>query len=155
MSVSLVEALGVLRVSVSLVKALGVTSDDRKSCRCSRSASGVGKMIHKAINFVDCFFSVQNKADEFLQITAKTLESYFATYSDEESQEKSDEFQFVLAMCGTVTNIAASSCGRDVLVSHESGRALIDTFVSALSESGTGKNIKLRSLILMALYNTR
>ena len=93
--------------------------------------------------------------DEFLQIVIKTVESYFATCNEEEYQETADVSQFILAICGTVTNIAASSNGRDFLVSHETGRTLIGTFLDVLAESGTGNNIKLKSLILMALYNTR
>ena len=57
--------------------------------------------------------------DEFLQIVIKTVESYFATCNEEEYQETSDVSQFILAICGTITNIAASSNGRDFLVSHE------------------------------------
>jgi len=94
-----------------------------------------------------------NKAEEFLQITSRTVESYFETYSEEVSKETSDEFQFVLALTGTITNIAAAAQGRDFLVSKDSGRALIDSFVTVLGVSAVGKNVKLRNLILMALYN--
>ena len=100
-------------------------------------------------------FEFQNKAEEFLQITSRTVESYFETYSEEVSKETSDEFQFVLALTGTTTNIAAAAQGRDFLVSKDSGRALIDSFVTVLGVSAVGKNVKLRNLILMALYNIR
>lgn len=100
-------------------------------------------------------FSSQNKAEEFLQITSRTIESYFETYGEEVNKESSDEFQFVLALTGTITNIAAAAQGRDFLVSKDSGRALIDSFVTVLGVSTAGKNVKLRNLILMALYNIR
>ena len=83
------------------------------------------------------------------------MESYFETYSEEVSKETSDEFQFVLALTGTITNIAAAAQGRDFLVSKDSGRAFIDSFVTVLGVSAVGKNVKLRNLILMALYNIR
>ena len=83
------------------------------------------------------------------------MESYFETYSEEANKETSDEFQFVLALTGTITNMAAAAQGRDFLVSKDSGRALIDSFVTVLGVSTSGKNVKLRNLILMALYNVR
>lgn len=98
---------------------------------------------------------LQNKSEEFLHITARTVESYFETYSEEVSKETSDEFQFVLALTGTITNMAAAAQGRDFLMSKESGRGLIDSFVTVLTSSTLGKNVKLRNLILMALYNIR
>ena len=64
-------------------------------------------------------------------------------------------FQFVLALCGTITNIAASAPGRDFLVKDKQGVALLDTYVSVLQESNAGHNTKLKSLIVMALYNVR
>ena len=83
------------------------------------------------------------------------MESYFETYSEEVSKETSDEFQFVLALTGTITNMAAAAQGRDFLMSKDSGRGLIDSFVTVLTSSTLGKNVKLRNLILMALYNIR
>ena len=97
----------------------------------------------------------QNKTDEFLQITSRTVESYFETYSEDTTKETSDESQFVLALTGTITNVAAAAQGRDFLVSNKSGLSLIDSFVTALVVSTVGKNVRLRNLILMALYNIR
>ncbi|XP_020612538.1 heat shock factor 2-binding protein-like [Orbicella faveolata] len=94
-----------------------------------------------------------NKAEEFLQITARTVESYFDSFGEEDEKETSEEFQFVLALTGTITNMAAATQGRDFLVTKDSGRVLIDTFITVLSVSAVGKNVKMRNLILMALYN--
>ena len=98
---------------------------------------------------------MQNKAEEFLQITSRTIESYFETYNEEDEKETSEEFQFVLALTGTITNMAAAAQGRDFLVSKDSGRVLIDSFITVLGVSAAGKNVKIRNLILMALYNIR
>ena len=98
---------------------------------------------------------LQNKIEEFLQITARTVESYFESYSEEDEKETSEEFQFVMALTGTITNMAAAAQGRDFLVTKDSGRGLIDTFITVLGVSAVGKNVKMRSLILMALYNIR
>ena len=98
---------------------------------------------------------LQNKTEEFLQITARTVESYFESYGEEDEKETSEEFQFVMALTGTITNMAAAAQGRDFLVTKDSGRVLIDTFITVLGVSALGKNVKMRSLILMALYNIR
>lgn len=98
---------------------------------------------------------LQNKAEEFLQITARTVESYFESYGEGDEKERSEEFEFVLALTGTITNMAAAAQGRDFLVSKDSGRVLTDTFITVLGVSAVGKNVKMRNLILMALYNIR
>ena len=99
---------------------------------------------------------LQNKTEEFLQITARTVESYFESYDEEDEKETSgEEFQFVLALTGTITNMAAAAQGRDFLVTKDNGRMLIDTFITVLGGSVLGKNVKMRNLILMALYNIR
>lgn len=95
-----------------------------------------------------------NKAEEFLQITSRTIESYFDSCAGgEEAKENSEEFQFVLALVGIITNMAAATQGREFLVTKDSGRVLIDTFMKVLGGSSAGKNVKMRNLILMALYN--
>ncbi|CAH3103423.1 unnamed protein product [Pocillopora meandrina] len=95
-----------------------------------------------------------NKAEEFLQITSRTVESYFDSCAGgEEAKENSEEFQFVLALVGIITNMAAAAQGREFLVTKDSGRVLIDTFMKVLGGSSAGKNVKMRNLILMALYN--
>lgn len=99
---------------------------------------------------------IQNKAVEFLQITSRTIESYFDSCAGgEEAKENSEEFQFVLALVGIITNMAAAAQGREFLVTKDSGRVLIDTFMKVLGGSSAGKNVKMRNLILMALYNVR
>ncbi|PFX20171.1 Heat shock factor 2-binding protein [Stylophora pistillata] len=71
----------------------------------------------------------------------------------EEAKENSEEFQFVLALVGIITNMAAGAQGREFLVTKDCGRVLIDTFMAVLGGSSAGKNVKMRNLILMALYN--
>ena len=51
--------------------------------------------------------------------------------------------------------MAAAAQGRDFLVSKDSGHMLIDTFMTVVGVSSGGKNVKMRNLILMALYNVR
>ena len=46
----------------------------------------------------------QSNVGEFLELVGSTLQSYLATYSDELPGEDSEETQFVLSLCGTVTS---------------------------------------------------
>lgn len=39
-----------------------------------------------------------------------------------------DESQFIMSMCGIVTNIAAAPAGRQFLVSNSNGRELLEQF---------------------------
>ncbi|KAG7236087.1 hypothetical protein INR49_001368 [Caranx melampygus] len=63
----------------------------------------------------------------------------------------SHEHQFVLALAGTITNIAAVTCGRDFLSS--SAHTLLDTLVKLLELMKSGVLPRLKVLMLMALYN--
>lgn len=63
----------------------------------------------------------------------------------------SDENQFVLALAGIVTNVAALACGREFLVS--SSPDLLDTMMHLLGEMKPGLCTKLKVLMLMSLYN--
>ncbi|XP_041373795.1 heat shock factor 2-binding protein-like [Gigantopelta aegis] len=96
---------------------------------------------------------VGTKVDEFLCIVSSTLESYVSAYKEDWPQEQSEELSFILALCGVITNVAASAFGRDFLVSNENGRHLIDTFVSFLTEAPLKKSARLKNLLLMTLYN--
>ncbi|KAK3697166.1 hypothetical protein QZH41_013543 [Actinostola sp. cb2023] len=98
-------------------------------------------------------FNLKTKAEDLLYMTRKTIISYFATCGEDDSDIKPEEFEFVLALCGIITNMAASPCGREFLVHQENGRLLIDTFVTSLENVPVRRNVKIRSLILMMLYN--
>ncbi|XP_070548493.1 heat shock factor 2-binding protein-like isoform X2 [Ptychodera flava] len=98
-------------------------------------------------------FIVGSKVADFLIIVRHTMESYIATYQDEMPDEHTDESQFVLALCGIITNIAAFACGREFLVTNSNGRSLLETMISVLSNTPVNHSAKLRSLNLMCLYN--
>ncbi|MEQ2191723.1 hypothetical protein XENOCAPTIV_001692 [Xenoophorus captivus] len=67
---------------------------------------------------------------------ADTLESFVKSLEDEiktqPEDHKSHEYQFVLALVGTITNIAAVTCGRDFLSS--SGNILLDLLMKLLQQ---------------------
>ncbi|XP_018605354.1 heat shock factor 2-binding protein isoform X4 [Scleropages formosus] len=95
------------------------------------------------------------KAEAFLAVAAQTLESFVGQSLDREGkveqQTSSQEMQFVLALAGIVTNIAAVTCGRDFLSS--SAHMLLDTLMQLLGVMKPGVFSKLKVLMLMALYN--
>ncbi|XP_069126207.1 heat shock factor 2-binding protein-like isoform X2 [Argopecten irradians] len=101
----------------------------------------------------DCQKEKQTKVDEFLCLVASTLQSYVSAYKSDWPKEDQEETQFILALCGIITNIAASAYGRDFLITNQNGRHVVDTYLSVLSEAPNGKSARLKNLILMALYN--
>ncbi|XP_034533360.1 heat shock factor 2-binding protein isoform X2 [Notolabrus celidotus] len=93
------------------------------------------------------------KLQSFLVVAAQTLESFVRSLDEEVKIEdlNSQEHQFVLAVAGTITNIAAVTCGRDFLSSSTHG--LLDTLMKLLELMRPGVFPKLKVLMLMALYN--
>ncbi|XP_014793527.1 PREDICTED: heat shock factor 2-binding protein isoform X1 [Calidris pugnax] len=94
-----------------------------------------------------------SKAVKFFTITAQTMESFVKSLSEDMKQQDldSDENQFVLALAGIVTNVAALACGREFLVS--SSRELLDTMMHLLGDMKPGFCTKFKVLMLMSLYN--
>ncbi|KAM6291932.1 heat shock factor 2-binding protein isoform 3-T3 [Porphyrio hochstetteri] len=95
----------------------------------------------------------KSKAVKFFTITAQTMESFVKSLSEDMKQQDldSDENQFVLALAGIVTNVAALACGREFLVS--SSRELLDTMMHLLGDMKPGLCTKFKVLMLMSLYN--
>ncbi|XP_026219299.1 heat shock factor 2-binding protein isoform X2 [Anabas testudineus] len=95
------------------------------------------------------------KLKSFLTVAAQTLESFVGSLDEEVKTQSEDlnsqEHQFVLALAGTITNIAAVTCGRDFLSS--SAQVLLDTLIKLLGLMKPGVFPKLKVLMLMALYN--
>ncbi|XP_060063773.1 heat shock factor 2-binding protein-like [Ylistrum balloti] len=96
---------------------------------------------------------VGTKVDEFLCLVTSTLQSYVSAYKVDWPKDDQEETQFILALCGIITNIAASAYGRDFLITNQNGQQVIDTYFNVLSEAPNGKSARLKNLILMALYN--
>ncbi|XP_075873653.1 heat shock factor 2-binding protein [Nelusetta ayraudi] len=95
------------------------------------------------------------KLQPFLAVGAQTLESFVGSLDEEAKSQTEDhnslEHQFILALAGTITNIAAVTCGRDLLSS--SAHPLLDTLVRLPPGMKPGVFPKLKVLMLMALYN--
>ncbi|XP_005459275.1 heat shock factor 2-binding protein [Oreochromis niloticus] len=95
------------------------------------------------------------KLQAFLAVAAQTLESFVTSLDEEEKTQTEDynshEHQFVLAVAGTITNVAAVTQGRDFLSS--SAHVFLDTLMKLLKLMKPGVFPRLKVLMLMALYN--
>ncbi|XP_018559982.2 heat shock factor 2-binding protein isoform X1 [Lates calcarifer] len=95
------------------------------------------------------------KLQSFLTVAGQTLESFVRSLDSEVKTQTEDhnsqEHQFVLALAGTITNIAAVTSGRNFLSSE--AHILLDTLVKLLELMKPGVFPKLKVLMLMALYN--
>ncbi|GAA6107163.1 heat shock factor 2-binding protein isoform X2 [Tachysurus ichikawai] len=95
------------------------------------------------------------KLEPFLSVAGQTLESFVKSLDEEEKPQQqnynSHEHQFVLALAGIITNLAAVTCGRDFISS--SAHVLLDTMMQLLGLMKSGVFPKLKVLMLMALYN--
>uniref|UniRef100_A0A8K9WML6 Heat shock transcription factor 2 binding protein n=1 Tax=Oncorhynchus mykiss TaxID=8022 RepID=A0A8K9WML6_ONCMY len=98
---------------------------------------------------------ILGKLQSFLSVAGQTLESFVKSLDGEAKAEQQDsnshEQQFVLALAGVVTNVAAVTCGRDYLSS--SAHVLLETLMQQLELLKPGVFPKLKVLMLMALYN--
>lgn len=71
---------------------------------------------------------LQNKVADFLAIVNGSLISFMETYETSLPNQCAEESQFILSMCGVVTNIAATPAGRQFLVTNTNGRDLLEQF---------------------------
>ncbi|XP_028321303.1 heat shock factor 2-binding protein [Gouania willdenowi] len=124
---------------------------------CSGLGSAVCSLLWSCSSNEDTvtLWLTDGKLPSFLTVAAQTLES-FVTSLDEETKTQtedhnSQEHQFVLALAGTITNIAAVTCGRDFMAC--SAHVLLDTLLKLLEQMKPGVFPKLKGLMLMALYN--
>ncbi|XP_024614133.1 heat shock factor 2-binding protein [Neophocaena asiaeorientalis asiaeorientalis] len=91
------------------------------------------------------------KALKFFNITGQTMESFVKSLDGDVKELDSDENQFVFALAGIVTNVAAVASGREFLVN--SSQVLLDTILQLLGDLKPGQCTKLKVLMLMSLYN--
>ncbi|XP_067595710.1 heat shock factor 2-binding protein isoform X3 [Tursiops truncatus] len=82
------------------------------------------------------------KALKFFNITGQTMESFVKSLDGDVKELDSDENQFVFALAGIVTNVAAVASGREFLVN--SSRVLLDTILQLLGDLKPGQCTKLK-----------
>lgn len=96
------------------------------------------------------------KVDEFLEVVSTTVETYAQLFTDGNMStfsSSTDESHFMLALCGVITNVAASAYGRELLMSKDCGRRVVDVFLNAVYNIPPKLASKLKNLMLMSVYN--
>ncbi|XP_065179553.1 heat shock factor 2-binding protein-like [Sycon ciliatum] len=91
-----------------------------------------------------------NMLVSFLQLASSSMEGFLET-CDNLVTEDSAEVNFILSICGVLTNIFATPSGRDYLVTSGYGTALVDQYITVLKKAVKGE--RLRNIVLMAIYN--
>ncbi|KAG8223498.1 hypothetical protein J437_LFUL004966 [Ladona fulva] len=127
---------------------------------CTSMGATVACMLWRACRESDVVNSIlkwQYKFPEFLRMVTGTLESFISTYVVDDSEPMipsagSEEGHFVAGMLGTVTNMLASSAGRECLLLGE-GQELLLSMIECLSQIPAKQGEYLRRLILMAFHN--
>ncbi|XP_048862673.1 heat shock factor 2-binding protein isoform X3 [Brienomyrus brachyistius] len=102
----------------------------------------------------ECQKERESYIEPFLALAGQTLESFVSSLNPvkmEKEDSSCQEHQFVLAVAGIITNIAAVPSGRDFLSS--SAHILLNTMMRLLGAMKPGVFSKLKVLILMTLYN--
>ncbi|XP_055084598.1 heat shock factor 2-binding protein [Periophthalmus magnuspinnatus] len=106
-------------------------------------------------DIITLWLSDHVKLQSFLLVAAQTLESFVCSLDEDVKVQTEDpnsqEHTFVLALAGTITNIAANTNGRDFLANF--AHVLLDTLIRLLELMRAGAFPKLKVLMLMALYN--
>eukprot|EP00794_Sanderia_malayensis_P014017 gene14016-15475_t len=136
--------------------------NSQQSEYCSRMGAASCSLLWRTSQKDACVETLVagTQIDEFLQLVCHTLESYALTISHDDGEgqlydESSAELQFVLALCGVATNIAAASYGREFLTTNSNGVMLIGSLVSTLFRLApkAKQALKIRNLCLKFLYN--
>ncbi|XP_077149657.1 heat shock factor 2-binding protein isoform X1 [Ranitomeya variabilis] len=119
---------------------------------CTQMGSTVCTLLWGVSNREETVKSIlgMDKSAEFFSLAGQTVSSFVESLAVK-PDEDTEESRFVLGLAGTITNVAAVSCGRDFLMS--SCREVMEKWIQLLGKIGSGCCGRLRVLILMSLYN--
>ncbi|XP_063233940.1 uncharacterized protein LOC134537437 isoform X5 [Bacillus rossius redtenbacheri] len=101
---------------------------------CASLGSVTGNLLWKCSRLppvIDLLLS-GNKLVDFLSLVSGSLQSFLETYGGDLPPTGSDECQFIMSLCGIVTNVAAAAAGRQFLATSERGRELLGQVVAVL-----------------------
>ncbi|CAN9498367.1 unnamed protein product [Ophioblennius macclurei] len=124
---------------------------------CSTMGSAACSLLWScsAQEYTVSLWVADGKLASFLTVAAQTLESFVRSLDEQIKTQTEDpnsqEHQFVLALAGSIANIAAVTCGRDFIA--RSAHVLLDTLLKLLELMKPGVFPKLKMLMLMCLYN--
>ncbi|KAK1168067.1 heat shock factor 2-binding protein [Acipenser oxyrinchus oxyrinchus] len=120
---------------------------------CNQMGSTVCTLLWGATRNVEAVKNILSgrEAERFFNVAGQTLDTFVKSLHADIRPEQHDETQFVLALAGIITNIAAVTRGRDLLSS--SSQVLLDTLMKLLEEIRPGICTELKALLLKSLYN--
>lgn len=123
---------------------------------CSGLGSTLATVLWKVSRQEEAVFSIVkgSKLADLLTLTSSCIKSFQDAYKDDQWPEQTSvETNFILALTGTFTNLAASAVGREDLSTLPEGNAVVNTFLNFLSEASSNQTASLKSLMLTGLYN--
>ncbi|XP_060054783.1 heat shock factor 2-binding protein isoform X2 [Erinaceus europaeus] len=117
---------------------------ERQAAYCTEMGAAACTLLWGATSSEDVVKAMlaADKALKFFSITGQTMESFVKSLDGDVKELDSDENQFVFALAGIVTNVAAIACGREFLVS--SSHVLLDTILQLLGDLKPGQCTKLK-----------
>ncbi|KAL0276261.1 UNVERIFIED_CONTAM: hypothetical protein PYX00_003867 [Menopon gallinae] len=127
----------------------------QQSAFCASLGAIFGHLLWKASRSSEIVDSITsgNRIGDFFLMVVGTLTSFMDTYKTELPSQNSDESQFVMALVGIITNIAAAAGGRNFLIVDEQGKNVVRHFVKILQNIPVPSGNCLKRLIFMSLYN--
>ncbi|XP_040269355.1 heat shock factor 2-binding protein-like [Bufo bufo] len=119
---------------------------------CSEMGSALCTLLWGVSNREETVRSIlgMDTTAEFFSLAGQTVSRFVESFAVDQNED-TEESRFVLGLAGTITNVAAVSCGRSFLMS--SCRDLMEKWILLLREIRSGSHCQLRVLILMSLYN--
>jgi len=132
---------------------------NQQSEYCAKLGVGTCTLLWKASQIQDAVESMLKGEDgnNFYQVAHHTLEYFVTAVQDATSKldDTTTEYQFVLSLCGVLTNFSASPEGRDSLMTSQHGIDLVTSIMIVLWSLSCkeSKWMKLRNLCLRFLYN--
>lgn len=123
---------------------------------CSSLGSTLATVLWRLSRQEEAVVSIASgpKLVDLLTLTNSCIQSFQTAYSDDQWPEQTSvEANFILALTGTYTNLAASAVGRERLSTLPEGLSVVNTFLSFLSDAPATQTAPMKSLMLTGLYN--
>lgn len=129
-----------------------------KSTYCASLGAVLGNLTWCASRFpdiVDVWLSVlQHKVAELLKIVNGSFVSFVDTYTTVLPPSGNVEYQFMIGLLGTVSNITANPKGREFLITNSDGKDFVYKIIKLMPALPTSQaSFPLKRLILMTLCN--
>lgn len=106
----------------------------KQSSFCAKMGATMGTILWKCCkipNTVDIIVSSENLNDLII-LTNGTLVSFMETFNSSFPRLDTDEYKFVLSLCGTLTNVAAQQQGRQYILSEKIGLSFSNNIITYL-----------------------